>query len=127
MSELMCKGRRVGEEPALRLEDRIEAGRRCLPRPFVPEHHASGAQEADRMNSRASLAALGLLAVAALATLDYSVDRELETFAAARRASLEEFQADPSGPPLVPNWARVWAGVHDAGPQLLAAIREGPR
>ncbi len=32
----------------------------------------------------------------------------------------------PSGPPLVPNWARVWAGVHDAGPQLLAAVQQGP-
>ncbi len=27
--------------------------------------------------------------------------------------------------PLVPNWARVWAGVHDAGPQLMAAVAEG--
>ena len=51
---------------------------------------------------------------------------EVQTFAAALRASIEEFQADPSGPPLVPNWARVWAGVHDAGPLLLAALREGP-
>ena len=51
---------------------------------------------------------------------------DVQTFAAALRASIVEFQADPSGPPLVPNWARVWAGVHDAGPQLLAAVGEGP-
>lgn len=51
---------------------------------------------------------------------------EVQTFAAALRASIDEFQADPSGPPLVPNWARVWAGVHDAGPQLLAAVQKGP-
>lgn len=49
---------------------------------------------------------------------------EVQTFAAALRASIEEFQADPSGPPLVPNWSRVWAGVHDAGPQLLSAVGE---
>jgi glucosyl-3-phosphoglycerate synthase len=51
---------------------------------------------------------------------------EVQTFAAALRASILEFQADPSGPPLVPNWSRVWAGVHDAGPQLLAAVARGP-
>jgi glucosyl-3-phosphoglycerate synthase len=50
----------------------------------------------------------------------------VQTFGAALRASINEFQADPSGPPLVPNWSRVWAGVHDAGPQLLAAVQEGP-
>lgn len=38
-----------------------------------------------------------------------------------------EFQADPSGPRLVPNWSRVWAGIHDAGPLLLAAVAEGPK
>lgn len=51
---------------------------------------------------------------------------EVQTFARALRASIEEFQADPSGPPLVPNWARVWAGLPDAGPRLLAAVEEGP-
>ena len=43
-----------------------------------------------------------------------------------KAASIEEFQSDPSGPPLVPNWSRVWAGVHDAGPLLLAAVAQGP-
>lgn len=51
---------------------------------------------------------------------------EVQTFATALRASIEEFLADPSGPPLVPNWARVWAGVHEAGPLLLDAVKEGP-
>ncbi len=50
----------------------------------------------------------------------------VQTFAAALRASIDEFKADPSGPPLVPNWSRVWAGVHDAGPMLVQAVREGP-
>jgi glucosyl-3-phosphoglycerate synthase len=50
---------------------------------------------------------------------------EVHTFAAALRCSIEEFQADPSGPPLVPNWSRVWAGVPDAGPLLLQAVEEG--
>jgi len=51
---------------------------------------------------------------------------EVQTFASALRASIEEFQGDPAGPPLVPNWARVWAGVRDAGSLLMAAVREGP-
>jgi len=50
----------------------------------------------------------------------------LQTFVSALRGSIEEFLADPLGPPLVPNWARVWAGVHEAGPQLLAAVARGP-
>lgn len=36
MSELMRKGQRVGEEPALRLEDRIEAGKRELTEALRP-------------------------------------------------------------------------------------------
>ena len=32
---------------------------------------------------------------------------------------------DPLGPPLVPNWSRVWAGVPDAGARLLAAVAKG--
>jgi glucosyl-3-phosphoglycerate synthase len=67
--------------------------------------------------------------VAMINGLDYDRHQEeieVQTFGAALRASIDEFQADPSGPPLVPNWSRVWAGVHDAGPQLLAAVREGP-
>ncbi len=44
---------------------------------------------------------------------------EVQTFAGALRAAIAEFLADPAGPPLVPNWARVWAGLQrrraDAG------------
>jgi glucosyl-3-phosphoglycerate synthase len=67
--------------------------------------------------------------VAMINALDYhrhEEELEVQTFAHALRAAIDEFEADPSGPPLVPNWARVWAGVHDAGPRLLAAVEEGP-
>jgi glucosyl-3-phosphoglycerate synthase len=50
----------------------------------------------------------------------------LQTFGAALRAAVDEFHKDPLGPPLVPNWARVWAGLSEAGPWLLSAVREGP-
>ena len=49
-------------------------------------------------------------------------EQNVQTFIAALRASIDEFLADPLGPPLVPNWARVWAGMPDAGPRLLAAV-----
>ena len=68
-------------------------------------------------------------AVAAINGLGYDRHEEeinLQTFAAALRTSVAEFLADPLGPPLVPNWARVWSGVHDAGPQLMAAVDRGP-
>jgi glucosyl-3-phosphoglycerate synthase len=67
--------------------------------------------------------------VAMINGLDYDRHQEeieVQTFGAALRSSIEEFQTDPSGPPLVPNWSRVWAGVRDAGRQLLAAVGEGP-
>ena len=51
----------------------------------------------------------------------------VHTFISALRAAIEEFRKDPMGPPLVPNWARVWAGVHDAGPWLVSAVHEGGR
>ena len=35
----------------------------------------------------------------------------VQTFVHALRGAIEEFHRDPVGPPLVPNWARVWAGV----------------
>ena len=49
----------------------------------------------------------------------------VDTFAKALRTAIAEFQADPAGPPLVPNWARVWAGIRDAGPMLMGAVAEG--
>lgn len=52
-------------------------------------------------------------------------EKNLQTFLLALRASIDEFLADPLGSPLVPNWARVWAGVADAGTRLVAAARRG--
>jgi glucosyl-3-phosphoglycerate synthase len=52
-------------------------------------------------------------------------ERNVQTFTTALKASIEEFLSDPLGPPLVPNWARVWAGVPDAGARLVAAVKEG--
>jgi glucosyl-3-phosphoglycerate synthase len=51
-------------------------------------------------------------------------EQNVQTFIAALRASIDEFLIDPLGAPLVPNWARVWAGMPDAGPRLLAAVQE---
>jgi len=51
-------------------------------------------------------------------------EQNVQTFIAALRSSIEEFLADPLGTPLVPNWARVWAGVPDAGARLMAAVQE---
>jgi glucosyl-3-phosphoglycerate synthase len=68
-------------------------------------------------------------AVAAINGLRYDRHQEelnVNTFTSALRGAIEEFHRDPLGPPLVPNWARVWAGMHDAGPQLLAAVARGP-
>ena len=52
-------------------------------------------------------------------------ERTVQTFTAALRASIEEFLSDPLGAPLVPNWTRVWAGMPDAGPRLMAAVQLG--
>ncbi|HEX5758236.1 MAG TPA: glycosyl transferase [Thermoanaerobaculia bacterium] len=51
---------------------------------------------------------------------------EVQTFSRSLRVAIEDFLADPAGPPLVPNWSRVWAGVDEAGPMLQAAVAEGP-
>jgi glucosyl-3-phosphoglycerate synthase len=51
-------------------------------------------------------------------------EHTMETFVAALRASIDEFLADPLGAPLVPNWARVWAGCADAPARLLRAVSE---
>ena len=52
-------------------------------------------------------------------------ERTVHTFSVALRASIEEFLADPLGPALTPNWARVWAGIPDAGAKLLTAVAAG--
>jgi glucosyl-3-phosphoglycerate synthase len=49
-------------------------------------------------------------------------EQNVQVFTKSLRASIEEFLVDPLGAPLVPNWARVWAGVPDAGRRLLAAV-----
>jgi glucosyl-3-phosphoglycerate synthase len=67
-------------------------------------------------------------AVAAVNGLAYDRHQEelnVQTFTGALRAAIEEFRRDPLGPPLVPNWARVWAGMKDAGPQLMMAVAKG--
>jgi glucosyl-3-phosphoglycerate synthase len=50
-------------------------------------------------------------------------EKSVQTFVSSLRSSIEEFLADPLGAPLVPNWARVWAGIPDAGNRLLAAVK----
>ena len=67
-------------------------------------------------------------AVAILNGLRYDRHQEelnVQTFAGALRGAIEEFHKDPLGPPLVPNWARVWAGFDEAGPKLLHAVGRG--
>jgi glucosyl-3-phosphoglycerate synthase len=51
----------------------------------------------------------------------------VHTFVEALRGAIREFHQDPVGPPLVPNWARVWSGVPDARQRLLAAAAAGVR
>ena len=57
----------------------------------------------------------------------HAEERTIQVFTQALRAATEEFLADPLGPPLVPNWSRVWAGVPDAGARLLAAVEKRRR
>ena len=68
-------------------------------------------------------------AVATINGLDYDRHQEeldVHTFSRALRDAITDFENDPSGPPLIPNWARVWAGVNDAGTRLRAAVAQGP-
>ncbi len=67
-------------------------------------------------------------AVAVVNHLNYDrhgEEQSAHVFTEALRASIDEFLADPLGPPLVPNWSRVWAGVPDASARLLAAVGRG--
>jgi glucosyl-3-phosphoglycerate synthase len=69
-------------------------------------------------------------AVAMINGLKYDRHEEemnVQTFGHALRTAIEEFHKDPLGPPLVPNWARVWAGLGESGPWLLEAVRRGPK
>ena len=51
-------------------------------------------------------------------------EKNLPTFIGALRSSIDEFLTDPLGAPLVPNWARVSAGVPAAAERLLTAVSE---
>jgi glucosyl-3-phosphoglycerate synthase len=53
-------------------------------------------------------------------------ERNVQVFIEAVRAAIEEFLDDPLGPPLVPNWARIWAGFPEADTRLLQAVAKGP-
>lgn len=52
-------------------------------------------------------------------------ETNVHVFTRALRDSSVEFLADPLGPPLVPNWVRVWAGAPDANARLVAAVGKG--
>jgi glucosyl-3-phosphoglycerate synthase len=68
-------------------------------------------------------------AVASINGLDYDRHQEeldVYTFSRSLRDAISDFEIDPSGPALIPNWARVWAGVTDAGARLRAAVQKGP-
>jgi glucosyl-3-phosphoglycerate synthase len=69
-------------------------------------------------------------AVASINGLRYDRHAEeidVHTFARSLRTAIQDFLTDPAGPPLVPNWARVWAGVPEAGALLREAVAAGPR
>jgi glucosyl-3-phosphoglycerate synthase len=55
----------------------------------------------------------------------HAEERNVQVFTSALRASIEEFLADPLGPPLVPNWVRVWSGAPDISARLVAAVQRG--
>jgi glucosyl-3-phosphoglycerate synthase len=44
------------------------------------------------------------------------------TFAKALKAGTEQFEQDPLGAPLIPNWARVLSAVPEAGDLLLESV-----
>jgi glucosyl-3-phosphoglycerate synthase len=46
----------------------------------------------------------------------------VDTFARALAGGIEQFQADPLGAPLIPNWARVLSAVPESGDLLLQAV-----
>jgi glucosyl-3-phosphoglycerate synthase len=55
----------------------------------------------------------------------HSEERSVQTFSVALRAAIDEFLVDPLGPPLLPNWDRIRAGLPDAFARLLEAVEHG--
>ena len=55
----------------------------------------------------------------------HSEERSVQTFSLALRAAIDEFLDDPLGPPLLPNWDRIRAGLPDAGVRLVEAVERG--
>jgi glucosyl-3-phosphoglycerate synthase len=49
-------------------------------------------------------------------------ERAVATFARALKAGTEQFEQDPLGAPLIPNWARVLSALPDAGDLLLESV-----
>ncbi len=74
---------------------------------------------------RAEDAASSFYALAKVNGLGYPRHEEemaISTFAQALRSGVEQFQLDPLGAPLIPNWARVLSAIPDAGDLLLEAV-----
>jgi glucosyl-3-phosphoglycerate synthase len=55
----------------------------------------------------------------------HAEEQSVQVFIQALRGAMDEFLDDPLGPPLVPNWARVWAGLADGPERLLEAVARG--
>lgn len=57
-----------------------------------------------------------------LAFMRHDEETAVDTFVRALKSATEQFQADPMGAPLIPNWARVLSAVPEAGDLLLEAV-----
>jgi len=71
----------------------------------------------DAVNSYYALAKIN-----GLAFPRHEEERAVATFARALKAGTEQFEQDPLGAPLIPNWARVLSAVPDAGDLLLESV-----
>lgn len=57
-----------------------------------------------------------------LTFIRHDEETAVATFARALAIGIEQFEADPLGVPLIPNWARVLSAVPEAGDLLLEAV-----
>ena len=71
----------------------------------------------DAVNSYYALAKMN-----GLAFPRHDEERAVATFARALKSATEQFQQDPLGAPLIPNWARVLSAVPEAGDLLLETV-----